>query len=175
MSFLGHNFSSRHARRSSKGSIDVGDHLVFKKKQSLQRNSTKMLQKNEKNYFFILRFWMRHKVHIIQTHTVCTMQIEKKTDTKERFIATLEVEQQGYRHFLNTTVCLPITSGKTSRVGHQVIKCGCSSNNKDEYKQSDCIKAHKHTLLNFLHRSRTRHKFFSVMLMEVMDGCYGSQ
>jgi len=28
MFFLGHNFGSRHARRSSKGSINVGDHLV---------------------------------------------------------------------------------------------------------------------------------------------------
>jgi len=27
--FLGHNFGSKHARRSSKGSIDAGDHLVF--------------------------------------------------------------------------------------------------------------------------------------------------
>jgi len=26
--FLGHNFGSRHARRSSKSSIDAGDHLV---------------------------------------------------------------------------------------------------------------------------------------------------
>jgi len=32
MSFLGHNLGSRHARRSSKGSIDAGDHLVFKKR-----------------------------------------------------------------------------------------------------------------------------------------------
>jgi len=31
MGFLGHNFGSRHARRSSKGSIDAGDHLVSKK------------------------------------------------------------------------------------------------------------------------------------------------
>jgi len=31
---LGHNFGSRHARRSSKGSIDAGDHLVFKKRLS---------------------------------------------------------------------------------------------------------------------------------------------
>jgi len=30
--FLGHNFGSRHARRSNKGSIDAGDHLVFKKR-----------------------------------------------------------------------------------------------------------------------------------------------
>jgi len=28
------------------------------------------------------------------------------------------------------------------------------SNNKDEYKQSDCIKARSYTLLEFLHRSR---------------------
>jgi len=28
--FGGHNFGSRHARRSSKGSIDAGDHLVSK-------------------------------------------------------------------------------------------------------------------------------------------------
>jgi len=34
MRFLGHNFGSRHARRSSKGSIDAGDHLVFKKRLS---------------------------------------------------------------------------------------------------------------------------------------------
>jgi len=34
MRFLGHNFGSRHARRSSKGSIDAGDHLVFKKRFS---------------------------------------------------------------------------------------------------------------------------------------------
>jgi len=30
MGFLGHNFGCRHAKRSSKGSIDVGDHLVSK-------------------------------------------------------------------------------------------------------------------------------------------------
>jgi len=37
MGFLGHNFGSRHARRrSGKGSIDVGDHLVSKK--SLNQN-----------------------------------------------------------------------------------------------------------------------------------------
>jgi len=34
MGFLGHNFGSRHFRRSSKGSIDAGDHLVFKKRLS---------------------------------------------------------------------------------------------------------------------------------------------
>jgi len=34
MGFLGHNFGSRHARRSRKGSIDAGDHLVFKKRLS---------------------------------------------------------------------------------------------------------------------------------------------
>ena len=31
MGFLGHNFGSKHAWRSSKGSIDAGDHLVSKK------------------------------------------------------------------------------------------------------------------------------------------------
>jgi len=36
MEFLSHNFGSRHARRSSKGSIDAGDHLVFK--TSLSQN-----------------------------------------------------------------------------------------------------------------------------------------
>jgi len=30
MAFLVHNFDSRHARRSSKGSIDAGDYLVSK-------------------------------------------------------------------------------------------------------------------------------------------------
>jgi len=30
MGFLGHNFGSRHAIRSSKGFIDAGDHLVSK-------------------------------------------------------------------------------------------------------------------------------------------------
>jgi len=30
MGFLGHNFGSRHARGSIKGSIDVGDHVVSK-------------------------------------------------------------------------------------------------------------------------------------------------
>jgi len=30
MGFLGYNFGSRHARRSSKDSINAGDHLVFK-------------------------------------------------------------------------------------------------------------------------------------------------
>ena len=30
MGFLGHNFGSRHARRSSKGSIDAGDRVVSK-------------------------------------------------------------------------------------------------------------------------------------------------
>jgi len=36
MGFLGHNFGPRHARRSSKSSIDAGDHLVSKK--SLSQN-----------------------------------------------------------------------------------------------------------------------------------------
>jgi len=36
MWFLGHNFGSRRARRSSKGSIDARDHLVSK--QSLSQN-----------------------------------------------------------------------------------------------------------------------------------------
>jgi len=36
MVFLGHNFGSRHARRSSKGCIDAGDHLVSK--TSLSQN-----------------------------------------------------------------------------------------------------------------------------------------
>jgi len=31
MGFLGHNFGSRHARRSSKSSINAGDHLVSRK------------------------------------------------------------------------------------------------------------------------------------------------
>ena len=31
MGFLGHNFGFRHARRSSKGSIDAGGHLVSNK------------------------------------------------------------------------------------------------------------------------------------------------
>ena len=31
MGFLGHNFGSRHARRSNKGSIDAGDYLVSEK------------------------------------------------------------------------------------------------------------------------------------------------
>jgi len=31
MGFLGHNFGSRHATRSSQGSIDAGDYLVSKK------------------------------------------------------------------------------------------------------------------------------------------------
>ena len=34
MGFLDHNFGSRHARRSSKGSINVGDHLVSKNSSS---------------------------------------------------------------------------------------------------------------------------------------------
>jgi len=34
MGFLGHNFGARHARRSSKGSIDAGDHLVSRKSLS---------------------------------------------------------------------------------------------------------------------------------------------
>jgi len=36
MEFLGHSFNSRHAKRSRKGSIDAGDHLVCKK--SLSQN-----------------------------------------------------------------------------------------------------------------------------------------
>jgi len=32
MRFLDHHFGSRHTRRSSKGSIDAGDRLVFKKR-----------------------------------------------------------------------------------------------------------------------------------------------
>jgi len=42
-------------------------------------------------------------VQRIKTHTFCTIQIIK-TDTTEQLTATLEVEQQGYRHFLNTAV-----------------------------------------------------------------------
>jgi len=34
MRFLGHNFGSKHTRRSSKGSIDAGDRLVFTKRLS---------------------------------------------------------------------------------------------------------------------------------------------
>ena len=36
MGFWSHNFGCRHARRSSKGSINAGDHLVFK--NSLSQN-----------------------------------------------------------------------------------------------------------------------------------------
>ena len=36
MGFLGNNFGSRHAIRSSKGSINAGDHVVFK--NSLSQN-----------------------------------------------------------------------------------------------------------------------------------------
>jgi len=36
MGFLGHNFGSRHARRSSKGSIDARDHVVST--QNLSQN-----------------------------------------------------------------------------------------------------------------------------------------
>jgi len=36
MGFWGHNFGSRHARRSSKGSIDAGDRVVSK--SSLSQN-----------------------------------------------------------------------------------------------------------------------------------------
>jgi len=36
-------------------------------------------------------------IHRVQTHIVCTMQINK-TDTTERLIASLEVKQHGYRH-----------------------------------------------------------------------------
>jgi len=36
MFFLGHNFGSRHARSSSKGSIDAGDHVASK--QALSQN-----------------------------------------------------------------------------------------------------------------------------------------
>jgi len=36
MEFLGHNFGSRHARRSRKGFIDAGDHLISR--QSLSQN-----------------------------------------------------------------------------------------------------------------------------------------
>jgi len=54
--FLGHNVGSRHARRSSKSSIDAGDHLVSKK--SLSQNlgpldwragTVKVGQKNQKH------------------------------------------------------------------------------------------------------------------------------
>ena len=34
MGFLGHNFGSRHARRSSKSSIDAGDRVVSKNSSS---------------------------------------------------------------------------------------------------------------------------------------------
>jgi len=36
-----------------------------------------------------------------------------KTDTTEQFIASLEVEQQGYRHFPNTIIHKPVTLGTT--------------------------------------------------------------
>jgi len=54
MGFVGHNFGSRHARRSSKGSINVGDHLVSKNsfRQNFgswdwRRGPVKVGQKNE--------------------------------------------------------------------------------------------------------------------------------
>ena len=42
-------------------------------------------------------------MHRVQTHTVYTMQIGKNRHNRQ-FIASLEVEQQAYRHFLNTIV-----------------------------------------------------------------------
>jgi len=53
MGFLGHNFGSRHARRSSKGSIDVGDHLVFKKKNSLFNVIVQKCYKRTKKIIFL--------------------------------------------------------------------------------------------------------------------------
>jgi len=39
---------------------------------------------------------------IVQTHTVCTTQIDK-TDTRERFAMAMEAEPQVYQNFLDTT------------------------------------------------------------------------
>jgi len=41
---------------------------------------------------------------IVQTHTVCTTQVDKK-DKTERFTTALEAEAQGYTHFLNRKFC----------------------------------------------------------------------
>jgi len=38
--------------------------------------------------------------------------------------------------------------------------CAPGPKNRDEYKQSDCIKARNHMLLVFLHLSRNRYVFF---------------
>ena len=58
MSFLGHNFGSRHARRSSKGSVDAGDHVVFRKRLCQNFGSldwrpepVKLFKKNETPQF----------------------------------------------------------------------------------------------------------------------------
>jgi len=58
MGFLGHNFGSRHARRSSKGSIDAGYYLVSKKSFSQnfdplnwRSGPVKVGQKTEKKHF----------------------------------------------------------------------------------------------------------------------------
>jgi len=47
------------------------------------------------------------------------------------------------------------------------LKC---SKNSDEYKQSDCIKARNHTLLDFLHLSRNGYLYLRSRASKV--GCY---
>jgi len=51
----------------------------------------------------ILKFFNRHEVHRVQTHTVCTTQIEKNRH-KRKINSEFVGQQQGYRHFLNTIV-----------------------------------------------------------------------
>jgi len=53
--------------------------------------------------FLSLMFWNRHE-SIEYKHAQSAQRRLIKTETMERLIARLEVEQQGYRHILNTIV-----------------------------------------------------------------------
>jgi len=46
-------------------------------------------------------------------HTLSAQRRLVRTDTTERFITALEVEPQGYSHFLNTIVRQRVTLGTT--------------------------------------------------------------
>jgi len=53
-------------------------------------------------HFFTLRFCNTHSIEYKHAQAAQCRWI--KTDTTEQLIGSLEVEQQGYRHFLNTIV-----------------------------------------------------------------------
>jgi len=72
-------------------------------------------------------------------------------------------------------MCCDITPSKEqtlqcpSTQSQSKMRLYCSQN-RDVYKQSDCITARNHTLVDFLHLSRNKYMFF--LLVPQMWKCY---